>query len=163
VHRQTHTHTHLHTRTHLHTYTHRHTHAEIRFQLGCKIISAMLKYVYLFSETSSVSHTLPAFCLSPLATSVARKLLSLSLSITRVTAARTDSLQPPRCLSGSLSPYIPSLLKETVVGMLCNPHGNLPVSSLETAVPPWLIRLVPVGSGPLSYVSVLSQSANRSC
>lgn len=44
------------------------------------------------------------------------------------------------------------------------PHmATLPESSLETAVPPWLICLVPLGSGTLSCVNVLFQSANRSC
>lgn len=57
-----------------------------------------------------------------------------------------------------------STLLETFEGKLrCSAHVTLPESSSETAVPPWLIRSVPLGWGTLGCVNVLFQSANRSC
>lgn len=82
--------------------------------------------------------------------------------------------QRAHCNSPALiNPYKFTLAKEYISLLLCwspfkeswdAPHrATLPESSLETAVPPWLIPLVPLGSGTLSCVNVLFQSANRSC
>lgn len=82
--------------------------------------------------------------------------------------------QRARCNSTALiNPWKFTLATEYVSLLLCwssfkeswdAPHMvTLPESSLETAVPPWPIPLVPLGSGTLSCVNVLFQSANRSC
>lgn len=154
--------TQIHKHTHAHMQKDRHTHACMQTEtlLFCKA-QTLLFAIW----DPHVSHSLTAFCLLPLATQTPRKLLSSR--ITTATAAWTDSFQHSSSLQDTLPLYmsfwrqIP--VEEAAIEMLCNPHGNLPASSLETAVPPWLICLVPVGLGPLSCVSVLSKSVNRSC